>query len=129
MPAMQSVEILRTFKALEASTEAYIRADGSRTKRTVFVAVEVTRPGTPTAGKKHVMAIESDGGFTPAWIRLDMRLKTKPSIRKYRELFRPYNVWNFTEEYADILPSRSALCGPVVDSQRYFDYHRSGHVR
>jgi hypothetical protein len=81
--------------------------------------------------EKHIVAIESDeGSFTPFGFALDMTNEKKQSIQKWRNLFLPYNIWNFEEEYggADISPLKKLnvpQIGLAVDSQRYFDYHHA----
>ncbi|HRU60342.1 MAG TPA: M20/M25/M40 family metallo-hydrolase, partial [Bacteroidia bacterium] len=131
---MQSVEILRTFKALKLRPKRTIRAIAFMNEENGLRGGRGYAAWASTNSReKHVMAIESDaGGFTPYGFGLDMPEDKKPSIRKYRELFRPYNVWNFEEEHggADISPLKPSLkvplVGLVVDSQRYFDYHHAG---
>jgi hypothetical protein len=81
--------------------------------------------------EKHIAAIESDeGGFTPFGFGLDMTDDKRKAIQKWRELFKPYNIWNFEEPYggADISPLKKQgvpQIGLAVDSQRYFEYHHA----
>ncbi|MFM7217830.1 MAG: M20/M25/M40 family metallo-hydrolase [Bacteroidota bacterium] len=129
---VQSIDVLRTLKALDLRPRRSIRAvafmnEENGTKGGKKYAEEAERKK-----EKHVAAIESDaGGFTPFGLGLQMDEQKKESVRKWQGLFKPYNVWNFEEEHggADIgyLQDRigTPLIGLVIESQRYFDVHHA----
>ena len=81
--------------------------------------------------EKHIFAIESDaGGFAPRGISLDMVPQRRRLIFAFKDLFLPYGVYNFDEEYAgqDIVPLKRLgvpLAELVPDMQRYFDIHHT----
>jgi carboxypeptidase Q len=128
----QSIEVLRTFKAMGYKPRYTIRA-------VLFMNEENGNKGgmaysDSAISKKenHILAIESDaGGFSPRGIGLDMPEAQKNQIRKYAPLFLPYNVYDFEKEEGgvDISPIHNKLkvpaAGLIPDSQRYFDYHHT----
>jgi len=129
--AMQSLEILRTFKAL-----------GLKPKRTIRVVMFMNeengeRGGTKyaeTAAKnheKHIAAIESDaGGFSPRGFGVDGPPQVRAKVQQWASLFLQYGLYDFsgTEGGADIellKKQGAAIFGLLPDSQRYFDYHHA----
>lgn len=84
-----------------------------------------------TKGEKHYFALESDrGGFTPHGFAFDVQPTTLAKMKKYESIFRPYGLYYFGAggTGSDIGPLKTkgvALCGLVVDSQRYFDFHHA----
>lgn len=129
---VQSIEVLRAFKAMGYKPRYTIRA-------VLFMNEENGNKGgwaysDSAISKKenHIIAIESDaGGFSPRGIGLDMPEAQKNQIRKYAHLFLPYNVYDFEKEEGgvDISPIHNKLkvpaAGLIPDSQRYFDYHHT----
>lgn len=129
---VQSIEVLRAFKAMGFKPRYTIRA-------VLFMNEENGNKGgwaysDSAISKKenHIIAIESDaGGFSPRGIGLDMPEAQKNQIRKYAHLFLPYNVYDFEKEEGgvDISPIHNKLkvpaAGLIPDSQRYFDYHHT----
>jgi carboxypeptidase Q len=128
----QSIEVIRLFKTT-----------GIKPKRTIHAVAFMNEENGLRGGRKyaalavqnkekHLAAIESDeGSFTPFGFGLDMTDEKREIIRKWRDLFTPYNIWNFEEKYggADISPLdtlKVPQIGLSVDSQRYFDYHHAG---
>jgi Zn-dependent M28 family amino/carboxypeptidase len=128
---VQSIEVLRIFKAL-----------GLRPKRTLRAVMFMNeenglRGGVEYAAQaeknkeKHLAAIESDrGGFTPRGFSIDAEAKALKKIQGFAELFRPYGIYEFVAggSGADISPLKSQgvpLIGFVPDSQRYFKYHHT----
>jgi carboxypeptidase Q len=128
---VQSIEVLRTFKQL-----------GIRPKRTLRVVLFMNEENGLKGGvayndsakakkEKHILAMESDaGGFSPRGIGLVMGWKEQQFIKRYRNLFLPYGVYDFEHEEggADISPLRKSgvpVAGLMPDPQRYFDYHHT----
>lgn len=131
---VQSMEVLRVFKALGIKPKRTIRAvmfqneeNGLRggTKYAEIAAIE---------GKKHILALESDaGGFTPRGFGVENTADAakREKIKNWAPLFLAYGVHEFTNGGggADINPLRklgTTTVGLVPDSQRYFDIHHSG---
>ncbi|MBK8611528.1 MAG: M20/M25/M40 family metallo-hydrolase [Chitinophagaceae bacterium] len=128
---VQSIEVIRTFKALGIKPKHTIRA-------VMFMNEE---NGTRGAAKylelaklnneKHIFALESDaGGFTPRGFGISAKTEQMAKISGWKDLFFDYGVYQFTAGGggADIGPLReigAALAGLGTDSQRYFDLHHA----
>ncbi len=129
--AVQSLEILRTFRAL-----------GIKPKRTVRIIMFMNEENGGRGAKqyaeeakqkheKHIAAMESDaGGETPLGFGLDGTDAQRNAILKWKGLLLPYGLYDFTstEGGADIdkLKDQGALLlGLEPDSQRYFDLHHT----
>jgi carboxypeptidase Q len=128
---VQSIEVIRTFKAAHLSPKRSIRAvmymneeNGSRGGRAYADSAKARR-------EKHILAMESDaGGFSPRGIGLEMKPEQKEKIRGWAPLFAPLNVYDFSQEEGgvDIGPLANLgtpLAGLLPDMQRYFDYHHT----
>ncbi len=128
---VQSLEVLRTFKAL-----------GIKPKRTVRIIMFMNEENggrgakkyaeeAKAKGEKHIAAMETDaGGETPLGFGLDGTDAQRAAVTKWKALFLPYGVYDFTstEGGADIdkLKDMGALLlGLEPDSQRYFDLHHT----
>lgn len=128
---VQSIEVIRTLKAL-----------GMRPKRTIRAVLFMNEENGLRGGfayadsakakkEKHILALESDaGGFSPRGIGMDMDWSKRQFIKTYRNLFLPYGVYDFEqiEGGADITPLHRAgvpVAGLNPDPQRYFDYHHT----
>lgn len=128
---VQSIEVLRTFKALGIKPRHTIRAvlyaNEENGVRGGYAYLEAVKK----SGEKHLFAIESDaGGFTPRGISLDMTPDKIKEISSWAPLFLPYGVYDFDKRYGgvDIGPLKTLgvpLAGLVPDSQRYFDLHHT----
>ena len=129
---VQTIEMLRTFKAL-----------GYKPKRTIrFVLFANEENGLRGGNKyaeeaklkneKHIFALESDaGGFTPRGFGFTVSDVQYNKIIKWRELIAPYGAGEFVRGGggADIGPLNRTFATPVAglnpDSQRYFDIHHA----
>lgn len=130
---VQSIEVLRIFKAL-----------GIRPKRTIRAVMFMNEENGLRGGLKyaelaktnkerHIAAIESDrGGFTPRGFTIGAKSSesAKASIRGWKPLLEPYGLTDFSQEGggADIGPLEGpgvTLIGFLPDSQRYFSYHHT----
>lgn len=129
--AMQSIEVLRTLKALGIHPKRTIRA-------VLFVNEENGGRGSAAylaeakaKNEKHIFALESDaGGFTPRGFSLDVTNEQLNKILSWKNLFYPYGVYDFSSGGggSDIGPLKTigvALAGLSPDSQRYFDIHHA----
>ncbi len=129
---VQSIEVLRVFKAL-----------GIKPKRTVRTVAFMNEENGLKGGRKyaelaeknhekHIAAIESDaGGFSPQGFGLNMKDEMKGKILRWKNLFIPYEIWNWEGDGdgADISPmtrtGKVPGIGLIVDSQRYFEIHHA----
>ena len=128
---VQSVEVLRTFKAL-----------GYQPKRTVRAVLFINEENGVRGGKEyaaeakrknefHYAAIESDaGGFTPRGFTIDDEERIIKHLQKHLPLFKPYYIHHIEKGYGgvDIKPLKeqgTTTIGLHPDSQRYFDYHHA----
>ncbi|MFI5196666.1 MAG: M20/M25/M40 family metallo-hydrolase [Chitinophagales bacterium] len=131
---VQSIEIIRAFKALGIRPKCTIRAVLFMNEENGDKGGEAYADSAKAKHERHVLAIESDaGGFSPRGIGLVMSDAQKERIRSYKNLFLPYNVYNFDidEGGTDIGPMHKLLnvplAGLVPDSQRYFDIHHTNN--
>ena len=130
---MQTIEILRAFKAI-----------GYKPKRTIrFVLFANEENGLRGGAKyadeakakneKHIFALESDaGGFTPRAFGFTISDEQFQKVLQWEPLIAPYGCSEFNRGGggADIGPLRralptTALAGLSPDSQRYFDVHHA----
>ncbi len=128
---VQSIEVLRLFKAM-----------GYKPKRTIRAVMFMNEENGLRGGikyaeqaeknkEKHLAAIESDrGGFVPRGFTVPNEEKAKERVRSWKPLLDPYGLSDFSQEGggADIGPLASqgvALLGFLPDSQRYFNYHHT----
>lgn len=129
---VQTIEILRTFKAL-----------GYKPKRTIrFVLFANEENGlrggnkyaeeAKTKGEKHIFALESDaGGFTPRAFGISANDEQFAKASAWKVLLAPYGACEITRGGggADIGPlartQGTPVAGLVPDSQRYFDIHHA----
>jgi len=128
---MQSIEIIRSFKALGIRPKRSVRAvmfmNEENGLRGGTKYAEIAR----TESKKFIMALESDaGGFTPRGFGFSANASQKFKILGWQPLFRQYGALEFNEGGggADIGPLRplgTALIGLNPDSQRYMDLHHA----
>lgn len=128
---VQSIEVLRLFKAI-----------GYKPKRTIRAVMFMNEENGLRGGnmyaelalknkETHIAAIESDrGGFTPRGFTMTATDAEKERIRSWKPLLEPYGLTDFSQPGggADIGPlgkQNVALIGFLPDSQRYFDIHHS----
>ncbi|MGZ4036167.1 MAG: M20/M25/M40 family metallo-hydrolase [Bacteroidia bacterium] len=128
---VQSIEVLRIYKAL-----------GLKPKRTIRAVAFMNEENGGRGGKKyaelaklknekHIAAIESDAGsFSPRGFSSDVTPAVKAKLKSWRPLFEPYGVYNFDGDGSgsDIeqLKEQGVPCMELrPDSQRYFDFHHT----
>lgn len=129
---VQSIEVLRTFKALGIQPKYTVRAVLFMNEENGLKGGKAYADSAVAKNEHHVLAIETDaGGFSPRGIGMEMDADKKELIKQYRNLFLPYGVYEFDidEGGADISPLQNKLKVPVAgllpDSQRYFDVHHT----
>jgi carboxypeptidase Q len=128
---VQSIEVLRIFKALGYKPKRTIRA-------VMFMNEENgLRGGVEYANQaklrneKHMAAMESDrGGFTPRGFTMSAPDVVKAKIRSWKLLLEPYGLSDFSHEgggadISPLAPQGVPLIGFLPDSQRYFNYHHT----
>ncbi len=128
---VQSIEVIRTLKALGVKPRRTIRA-------VLFMNEEMGGKGSDAylasakeKKEQHLFALESDGGgFTPRGFSLEMTPEQRNKILQWKPLFLPYGVYDFSNEGsgADVGKLKvlgTALAGLSPDSQRYFDLHHA----
>lgn len=130
---MQSLEVLRLFKAVGIKPQRTLRA-------VMFMDEEIAQRGgleyARLAGlkqEKHIFALESDrGGLLPRGFGFSGPTDKVEKMIGLKDHFAPYYCNEFTPGGGgvDIGPLRKpfseiVLCGFVPDWQRYFDYHHS----
>ncbi len=128
---VQSIEVLRAFKAT-----------GTRPKRTIRAVMFMNEENGGKGGdkylelakekkEKHIFALESDaGGFTPRGFGFDMPEEKRQKVMSWKNLFYPYGVYDLSGGGggSDIGPLKqigAALAGLNPDTQRYFDLHHA----
>lgn len=125
------LEVLRAYKALNIKNKHTIRVVLFANEENGVHGGETYAAAVKKKNEKHIFAIESDaGGFAPRGISLDMVPQRRRLIFAFKDLFLPYGVYNFDEEYAgqDIVPLKKLgvpLAELVPDMQRYFDIHHT----
>lgn len=128
---VQSIEVLRIFKAMGYKPKRTIRAVMFMNEENgLRGGVEYARQAE-LKKEKHIAAMESDrGGFTPRGFTVPVNPKAKEKIRGWKPLLEPYGLTDFNQEGggADISPLATQgvpLMGFLPDSQRYFNYHHT----
>lgn len=130
---VQSIEVLRTLKALGIKPKRTFRAvmfmneeNGGRGGEKYLELAEINK-------EKHLFALESDaGGFTPRGFSFDMEEEKVTKIKQWAKLFLNYGVYDFNEKGSgsDVEPLKkigTALAELLPDSQRYFDVHHAAN--
>lgn len=128
---MQSIEVLRAFKALGIKPKRTIRAvmfmNEENGGRGGAKYLEIAK----AKNEKHIFALESDaGGFTPRGFGLDMGDEKRQKVMSWKNLFLNYGVYDLSAGGggSDIGPLKeigTAMAGLSPDSQRYFDLHHA----
>ena len=128
---VQSIEVLRAFKALGLKPKRTIRAVMFMNEENGGRGGEKYLELAKEKNEKHIFALESDaGGFTPRGFGLDMSEERRQKVQSWRSLFYPYGVYDLTGGGggSDIGPLKkigASLAGLSPDSQRYFDLHHA----
>jgi carboxypeptidase Q len=131
---VQSIEVLRAFKALGIQPEHTLRVvlfanEENGTRGAVKYAMVAK-----ARNEKHIFALESDaGGFTPRGFSTTMEADKKAKIVSWKPLFEPYGIHDFEEPGGgtDVGQLNEAIGTPMAelypDSQRYFDIHHAAN--
>lgn len=128
---VQSIEVIAAFKNAVAKNKRTIRAiafmneeNGLRGGKSYLAFASSEK------NKKHIAAIESDGGgLVPRSLGISVKADTLSYYQKWSSLFEPYMVSiNGMGGGADIGPLEKLGTTQMslnVDNQRYFDYHHT----
>jgi acetylornithine deacetylase/succinyl-diaminopimelate desuccinylase-like protein len=128
---VQSIEVLRIFKALGIKPKCNIRAVAFMNEENGGKGGEKYAELAKKNNEKHIAAIESDaGGFTPRGFSSDASPEVKAKLKSWRPLFEPYGVYDFAKDGggSDVnhLKEQGVPCLELMpDSQRYFNYHHT----
>lgn len=131
---MQSVEVLRIFKALNYKPKHTVRAVMFMNEENGLRGGQKYAELAKLNQEKHLAAIESDaGGFTPRGFGIDAPISLFKQIsQQWQPVLQPYDVDRLTlgGGGADIGPLKNAVPGVILigyrpDSQRYFDIHHT----
>lgn len=128
---VQSMEVIRIFKALGIKPKCTIRAVAFMNEENGGRGGKKYAQLAKLNNEKHIAAIESDAGsFSPLGFSGDMTHQERAKLKSWSPLFQPYGVVNFDREGggSDIAPLRDSgvPCLELMpDSQRYFDYHHA----
>lgn len=128
---VQSIEVIRIFKALGIKPKCNIRAVAFMNEENGGRGGKKYAELATLNNEKHIAAIESDAGsFSPRGFSSDATAQVKSKLKSWRPLFEPYGIYSFDRDGsgADIAPLKNAgvPCFELLpDSQRYFDYHHA----
>ncbi len=128
---VQSIEVLRIFKALGYKPKCTIRAVAFMNEENGGRGGKKYAELAKKNNEKHLAAIESDaGGFTPRGFSSDVTPEVKAKLKSWRPLFEPYGVYDFGRDGSgsDIGPlkDQNVPCMELSpDSQRYFIHHHT----
>lgn len=128
---VQSIEVLRIFKALDIRPKRTLRAVMFMNEENGLRGGKEYARVAKEKGEKHIAALESDaGGFTPRGFGIKSSEEVLSKIQGWSDLFEPYDIRKLVKGYggADINPLQdqgTVLIGFMPDTQRYFDYHHS----
>ena len=128
---VQSIEVLRAFKAAGIKPKRTIRAvmfmneeNGGRGGSKYLELAQVNK-------EKHVFALESDaGGFTPRGFNFDVKDEQFQKLLQWKDLFYDYGVYFFRRggsgaDIGELNKVGAGLSGLSPDTQRYFDIHHA----
>jgi hypothetical protein len=128
---VQSIEVLRIYKALGIKPKYSIRAVAFMNEENGVRGGKKYAELVKLKNEKHIAAIESDGGgFSPRGFTSIATPEIKTKIKNFRTLLEPYGLFDFNSDGAgtDVEPlsELGITCFELkTDSQRYFDYHHA----
>ncbi|MCX6290986.1 MAG: M20/M25/M40 family metallo-hydrolase [Bacteroidetes bacterium] len=129
---VQSIEVFRLMKELHIKPKRTIRAVAFMNEENGLRGGKKYAALAEKNHEKTIVAIESDaGGFTPQGFGLNMKEEEKTKVKRWKDLFLPYEIWHWDGDGdgADISPltrnGKVPGIGLQVDSQRYFEIHHA----
>lgn len=130
---MQSIEVIRTLKALQIKPKRTIRAVMFMNEENGGRGGEAYLQWAIDKNEQHIFALESDaGGFTPRGISMDMPEQKRAKLLQWKPLFYEYGIYDFApggggSDIAPLKKINTPLAGFAPDSQRYFDLHHAAN--
>jgi len=127
---VQSIEIIAALKAVGIKNKRTIRSIAFMNEENGLRGGDSYEAYAEKENKKHIAAIESDGGgLVPRSLGIDCKADTFAYYKNWEKLFSPYMV-SITNGGggADIGPLEKLRVTQMslnVDNQRYFDYHHT----
>lgn len=128
---VQSIEVIRSLKALGLNPERTIRAVMFMNEENGGGGGDAYYDNAVSKKEKHILAIESDaGGFTPRNFGVDATPDDLNKLKSWSAIFAPYGIESFKEGFGgsdieNLGKLGTILIGYVPDSQRYFDIHHA----
>lgn len=129
---VEAIDVVRTFKKLNIKPKRTIRAVLWMNEENGARGAKAYMQEAKRKNENHILAIESDaGGATPYGFGLSMSADKKQKVQAWKDLFYPYNIYNFSRSGGgvDISPLAKELGTPTMglipDGHRYFDMHHS----
>ena len=128
---VQSIEVLRVFKALGIKPQRTVRAVLFANEENGLRGAYTYLAEAKRKNEDHLFALESDaGGFTPRSFGFDADPEKMERLQKWLPLFVPYGINEFLKgsEGADVGPLKqigTTVASLNPDSQRYFDIHHN----
>ncbi len=133
---VQSIEVLRTFKALGIRPKRTVRAVLFMNEENGVRGGNVYADSALSKGERHIFALESDaGGFSPRGFSVEAAESDSArgaAVLDYAKGLRLLNLHQFRPGHGgtDIDPLRRSaktivLAGLLPDPQRYFDLHHT----
>ncbi len=128
---VQSMEVLRIFKALKYTPKHTIRVVLFMNEENGLRGGKEYAKQAKLKNETHIAALESDaGGFSPRGFSFEAPSWFTTSVQNYKPLLLPYGLYDFDGRGGG--PDLSPLAEQGVptielipDSQRYFDYHHT----
>lgn len=127
------IDVIRIMKELKIKLNRTLRI-------VLFMDEEMNQTGgkeyaalTEKTKLNHYVAFESDGGgHTPRGFSICAGDSTTESISKFKSYFEPYQITVFDEGRGGVDVRKlnefgTPLISPILDIQRYFDYHHSAN--
>lgn len=131
---VQSIEVLRLFKTFGIKPRHTIRFVAFMNEENGSKGGAKYAEWAKTSGEKHIAAIESDaGGFTPRGFSLETNDTLRSYIqRSWKSILDKFEIGSLDDvgSGSDVghLSGICPLLGELhPDSQRYFDFHHTGH--
>ena len=127
----QSIEVLRTFKAMGIQPKRTVRAVLFVNEENGDRGGEAYLAEAKSKNENHIFALESDaGGFTPRGFSFDVTAEQWNKILGWKNYFYHSGVYDFSKggSGSDVGPLKeigAVLAGLIPDSQRYFDIHHA----
>ena len=129
---VQTIELLRTFKALGYKPKHTIRFVLFANEENGGRGADKYASEAKAKNEQHIFAFESDdGGFTPRGFNFTGSAMQLSKLRSWIPLLIPYGTYEIVEGGAgadiDNLYKifKTPVAGLAPDSQRYFDYHHT----